>query len=217
MMPRSPSFRISVLQPAAGSSSSASGRTTESWSPSAKRASRSLGVIRSKPWNSRMLPQRLATWLSATRNSPAGMRRDQLRDGAAVEDAVAEVAEHDGVGRRVARSGLTSCSTMLVGDRAVVERVDLQQAVAAGDDGVLVGGRPRRIDDRHAVDAGCFRSSSTKSLSASSPSTVENVDVGAGRAQVLGDDAGAADEVDPASRSARSWSASWSCRRSCVL
>src|SRR4051812_14016487 len=45
----------------------------ESWSPRAKRASRSLGVIRSKPWKSRMLPQRLATWLSATRNAPGGM------------------------------------------------------------------------------------------------------------------------------------------------
>ena len=48
-------------------SAEASGRTPESWSPSAKRASRSFGVIRSKPWNSRILPQRLATWLSATR------------------------------------------------------------------------------------------------------------------------------------------------------
>ena len=37
---------------------------------------------------------------------------------------------------------------MSIGDRAVVERVDLQQPIAAGDDGVLVRGRPRRVDDR---------------------------------------------------------------------
>ena len=38
----------------------------------ANRASRSFGVMRSKPLNSRMLPQRLATWLSATRKVPSG-------------------------------------------------------------------------------------------------------------------------------------------------
>ena len=72
-MPRSPSLRISVLHRAASYSAEASGRTPESWSPSAKRASRSFGVIRSNPWNSVMLPQRLATWLSATLNMPGGI------------------------------------------------------------------------------------------------------------------------------------------------
>src|SRR5258708_1637667 len=73
MIPRSPSLRISVLQRARLWSSSASGLTTESWSPSANRASRSFGVMRSKSWNSRIFPHRLATWLSATRNTPAGI------------------------------------------------------------------------------------------------------------------------------------------------
>jgi len=72
-MPRSPSFRIRVRHWARANSSEASGRTTESWSPRANRASPSLGVIRSKSLNSVMLPQRLATWLSATRKAPAGI------------------------------------------------------------------------------------------------------------------------------------------------
>ncbi len=48
-----------------------------------------------------MLPQRLATWLSATRNTPSGMAAIKLRNGVAIEDAVAEVAEHHDVGRDV--------------------------------------------------------------------------------------------------------------------
>ena len=48
-----------------------------------------------------MLPQRLATWLSATRKQPVGQRLHQFRDGAAVEDAVAEIREHHRVGRHL--------------------------------------------------------------------------------------------------------------------
>ena len=62
-----------VLHSARRNSSTPRGRTTESWSATAKRASRSLGAIRSNPLKSMMLPQRLATWLSATRKEFPGM------------------------------------------------------------------------------------------------------------------------------------------------
>ncbi len=130
--------------------SAASGRMPESWSPSANRASRSFGVIRSKPRNSVILPQRLATWLSATLYMPSGIASVRRRDGAAIEHAVAEIAEDQRLGL-LGGDCLGEREHDLVGNRAVVERVDLQQPVAAGNDRVLVGGRPRLIDDRPAL------------------------------------------------------------------
>ena len=85
----------------------------------------------------------------------------------------------------------------LFGDRPVVELVDLEHAVAAGDEDVLLRRRPGAVDDRRRTSMpACSRSFSTKSFSASSPSTVENVTSAPAALQVLGDDRGAADEVD---------------------
>ena len=61
MVPRSPSFKIKVLHLALLNKFKARGLITESWSPRENLASRSLGVMMSKPWKSRMLPHRLAT------------------------------------------------------------------------------------------------------------------------------------------------------------
>ena len=110
-----------------------------------------------------MLPQRLATWLSATRKQPSGSACDQFGDGAPVEDAVAEIAEHDASVGMSATAPVIS-SRIVVGDRAVVERVDLQQAIAADDDGILVGRRPRPVDrPRRTSTPAVLRSSSTNS------------------------------------------------------
>src|SRR3989449_8102314 len=51
-LPISPSFRMSVLQRALSYSAEASGRTPESWSPRANRASRSFGDRKSTRLNS---------------------------------------------------------------------------------------------------------------------------------------------------------------------
>ena len=194
-------------------SSRPSGRTTESWSPSAKRASRSFGVIRSKPLKSRMLPQRLATWLSATRKRILGNRLGQARDRPRLKMPWRKSREHHDVGRRLADL-LGERVLDALGDRAVVERVDLEQLVAAGDDRVLVRGRPGAVDDRHAFDAGRGQVLEHEFGQRVVAEHGRERHVGAGGAQVLGDDGGAADEIEPLVDSARSWSASWSCRRS---
>ena len=90
-----------------------------------------------------MLPQRLATWLSATRKQPSG-----------------SACTSSGMVRRLKMPWRKSANTTasagtfldrpgdlfeyLVGDRTVVERVDLEKPVAPDDDRILVDRRPGR-------------------------------------------------------------------------
>src|SRR6185437_10830725 len=77
-------------------------------------------------------------------------RRDRVGEAgyrAAVEDAVAEIAEDDGprpVGGDVARNLIG----LRIGDAAVVDGVDLEQPIIAADESVLVRGRARIVDNR---------------------------------------------------------------------
>ena len=61
-MPRSPTFKIKYLHLARRNNSEARGRTTEPWSPSANRASRSFGyrVMEMVRWILSLRPHRLA-------------------------------------------------------------------------------------------------------------------------------------------------------------
>ncbi|CAB4699547.1 unannotated protein [freshwater metagenome] len=78
--------------------------------------------------------------------------RHQAGDRPPVEHAVPEVAEHDRIGLGAA-DVLGQASGNVVRDRAVIERVDLEQAIAAGHDRVLVRRRAGRVDDRMALHA----------------------------------------------------------------
>ncbi len=150
--PRSPSLRISVLQSAA--SYSARRQRPDAGILVGEREAR-LALVR----RDQVEALELGDVAPAAGDLAVGDlehavrdRRDQRRDGAPVEDAVAEIAEDHRVGRALLHR-VDERLQDVVGDRAVVERVDLQQAVAADDDRVLVGRRPRAVDDRTDIDA----------------------------------------------------------------
>ena len=123
-----------------------------------------------------------------------GQRGGQRRDGIAIVDTVAEIAEQHQIGRRIADL-LGEMIEDALGDRAVVDLVDLQQAIAAGDDGVLVGGRAGTIDDRHALHARLRQIVEREFRERIFAQHRGKRHVRAGGLQVLGDDAGAADVV----------------------
>ena len=83
-----------------------------------------------------------------------------------------------------------------VGNRAVVERIDLEQTVAADNDRVLVHGRSGLVDDGVELDAGRFEVVGHKILELVVAQHGRERDLGPGGDQMLGDDAGAADIVD---------------------
>ncbi len=107
-----------------------------------------------------------------------------------------EVGEHDGV----ARDGAQLVAQVLEDGRGygpVVQRIDLQQAIAARDEGVLLRGRSLGIDGRAYVDARGRQSLQDKILERIVAEDRGEHDLGPCRAQVLGDDAGPADEIVP--------------------
>ena len=72
-----------------------------SWSASEKRASRSFRVIRSKPLKSENIAPAARDLAVGHPEGAVRDRVDQRRDGLAGEDAVAKIAENDGVGGRL--------------------------------------------------------------------------------------------------------------------
>ena len=98
----------------------------------------------------------------------------------AVEHAVAEVAEDQRLGL-LGGDRLGQFQHDLIGDRAVVERVDLQKPIAAGNDRVLVGGRPGLVDDRLALDAGLAQALEDEILQRILAEHGGKDDIGAGR------------------------------------
>src|SRR5215471_20845477 len=88
--------------------------------------------------------------------APIRNRLDEFRDCASVENAVTEIAEHDGIDRGAVRR-MRQLLQNVIGDGPVIERVELQKPVAARDDGILVYGRPCRIDDGAAFDTGLLQ------------------------------------------------------------
>ena len=76
---------------------------------------------------------------------------DQRRNGPAIEDTVAKIAEHHRFGGDLG-DRLGHRRNDILGDRLVVERVDLEEPVTTGHNSVLVGGRPRPVDHGAAVD-----------------------------------------------------------------
>ena len=112
----------------------------------------------------------------------------------AVEDAVTEVAVHDGVRGGPAHLQRELLEDLL-GDGAIVERVDLQQPVAGDHDGVLARGRPRRVHDGQAADPVRRQVLEHLVLQRIVAEHGREHHVAPGRAQVLGHDGGAAREV----------------------
>ena len=121
----------------------------------------------------------------------------ESRNRPPIENAVAEIAEHYGARRRAGEI-VHDLLGLDVGDAAIVERVDLEQAVVAAHISVLVRGRPGVIDDRQRLHAGIGEVLKHEVLQGVVAEDGREGDLGAGGAQVLGDDGGAADEVDAA-------------------
>src|SRR6516225_4926469 len=123
--------------------------------------------------------------------------RDDARqsgDRAPVEDAMAKIAEHD-------RLGVHVCDLpgdhvrLLVGDAAVVERIDLEQAIVAAHIRILVRRRSRPIDDRHDIDARGFEVLQRELGERVVAQNRGERDLGAGGLEMLGHNARPADEV----------------------
>jgi hypothetical protein len=124
-----------------------------------------------------------------------GQRLHQLRDGAAIEEAVAEIGEHHGVGGHVSHRP-SDVFEDLVGYRAIIQRIHLQEPIAADDDRVLVDRRPRAVDHRVDLDIGAFEIVDDEISVAILPEHGRKGDAAAGGSQMLCHDPGPANVVD---------------------
>ncbi len=119
-----------------------------------------------------------------------------MRNRPPVEDAVAEVAENDG-SRRCLADLLGQLLDDRIGDRAIVQRVDLEHPIVAAHEGVLVRGRAGMIQDRLGVDARLAQALQHEILEAVLAEDGGEGYLGTGGAHVLGDDCRATDIVYP--------------------
>ena len=119
---------------------------------------------------------------------------DQLGDRAAVEDAVAKIAEH----YCVAPSALDLFghrSQDRIGNRPIIERIHLQQAVIAADKGVLLRRRPGTIDNRLRADAGLLEAVDDEIAHRIVAEHRRKSDLGPRRCEMSRYDSGAADKI----------------------
>src|SRR5581483_4565327 len=77
---------------------------------------------------------------------------DQARNCLRIEDAVTKVAEDNGVAGRLMNM-LADLLQGATGNAAIVERIDLKQAIPAGDKGILIRRLPRAVDNGIDLDA----------------------------------------------------------------
>jgi hypothetical protein len=83
-------------------------------------------------------------------------RLNELGNSTAIKYSMPEIAKHYSIDRGVAYR-MRQLLQDMVGDRTVIQSIELQKAIAARDDCILVHSRSGRIDDRTTLNASLFK------------------------------------------------------------